>query len=655
MAFLWRAIFVRGGIPNVDLALKGDEGNYFALATSFLETGNFVDRWPWTRPPLYPLILAGLTAAGNGNIMLVQYLQAGAGAASAAMVYLIARHSFGPREAKVAGTLSAFDPTAPLAVQYLFAEGIATLFTLSAFLMLVLALEGSRKAASFGLAGVALGLSLLSRPSGTPFVLLVSVWLLFRRQVPFRERIGQATILLAAVALVISVWTVRNWQTYDRIIPLDTTLGVNLYQHNSDLNRPQVYAELMKIPNPGDREAYAVRKALAWIVSNPVDFGKRALHRLSQAWIADRYSEWDIALRAKYPAVASWVSALNASAGTLWFLALVLLGSVGLGLTHGSRYRVLFLLFASAYMATTILVESVFRYRLALSPFLAPLAATVPFTLRREWKVLPWTAAGLTYVLLSIPGLWPAWPKDLAANSLYLMGRAAEAVGRTDTSGSLYLQAMSIEGRADFFLAAATQAASLGRLQEAKELFERAHRLWPDDPRVLALITYSDRLQGIRPTPSPHGMAGLWAEEWAWDHLSLEPRALLTLGEDDLGYVRGLYGVERSGQRTFRWTGQRAWFRLWAPAERVRLVMLCASGATESKVAQVLIAGSSVSRLEVPAGKWRWVALNLPGVFRPGEMLLVEVSVPHAHRYGADPRPLGIQVSQVRLEPVQGH
>ncbi len=535
VAFICRAALVKGGVPHVDFALRGDEGNYFGLAKSFLERGSFAENWPWIRPPIYPLILAGLLAVGGGNVYLAQLFQAAVGAASAGAIYLIALRELGPREARLAGTLSALDPTAPLQAQYLFAEGLATFFALVAALMTLKGLRPRGSVIWFLLAGACLGLSLLTRASGALFAVSLALWLMLRRGWPIRERVVQAVSLVVALCLVLLPWTLRNWQAYHRFIPLDTTLGVNLYQHNSDLTRTQVYAELIKIPNPGDRDVYAIAKAMHWIVRNPERFAERALERLSHAWTADRYTEWDIGLRTRYPAVASWLSALNASVGTLWFLAAVFFGALGIGLTRGSSYRSMVLLLAVTYMATTVFVESVFRYRLALVPFLIPLVAVVPFRPRLKRGILLWGLVGAACLALSLPALLPAMPRDLEANVLHVTGRAAGLVGYHELSNHMYRRALAIEERSDFLLSAALEASRQGKLREAEELLKAARSRWPDDPRVAAIAAQLARAWGLKVADGPYGMVGLWAEAWAWDHLPLNPRSSLAVGADDLG------------------------------------------------------------------------------------------------------------------------
>ncbi len=652
LAFLWRAIFPSGGTPNVDYVLRGDEGNYFGLARSLLETGNFADKWPWIRPPLYPLVLAFFLSMGHGDLLPMQLFQAAIGALTALVAYLAANIEYGPKAARLAGVILALDPTAPVASQYLFAEGLTTFLTLAALTSILAGLK-NRQLKRFAVAGFFMGLGLLSRASVLPFVFLLALWTLCRREWRLYERIAVLGLFFAVLAACLAPWTIRNWLAYQRFILLDTTLGVNLYQHNTDLTRTQVYSDLMRISNPGDRESYGVSRAIEWIVGHPRQFALRALDRLRYSWTVDRYREWGIYLRSRFPAVASWVQTIFASVGTVWYLALTALAAVGLGLVKGSSYRTMTILLIAGQTATAIFIEPVFRYKLAFLPYVVPLVSAVPWHLRWDRSLLFSAIAPILLIVLSLSLLFPAWSQDLAAHTVYTVGRAAEAAGMTGLAERAFLKAIGMKAQPDFYLALGRLLGKHGATTSAFRFLGQARGIWLEDPRIGAWQVWLTRQVGLGMPPPDRGPVALWAETWSWDHLPVPPRSSLHIGTDDLGYVRGFYGPETSGGLSYRWTGARAQVRLWAPSSRVRLKVLCASTKTHGTTFRLYLSGAPIGTAVAMEGDWRWQTLEVAGHLIAGQMVLLEIKVDDAHSVPSDPRSLGIQVAAVSLEPAE--
>ncbi len=649
-ALAWRLLLFRGGVPFVDVDLRGDEGNYLALAKGLLETGQFVDRWAWTRPPLYPLFLALILSASRFDLAPAVLAQAVLGALTALLVAVLAAREYGHRTGTVAGVLAALDPTAPLQTLYLFSEGLSMPFAL---LGVILALRGLRggQVRWFLAAGVALGIGTLARVTVLPIAVSVALWLSLRQ---LRQGIlpQQGVMLLLGLAVALAPWTARNWAVYHRPLLVDNTLGVNLYQYNSDLSRREVYSELMRIPNPADRQAHGIAMAMRWIAAHPREFLGRALERLRYSLTADRYSEWAIALKAKLPEAPSWLSMLNGSGGTAWYLAVCLLAALGAGAPVPSPYRSVFLVILAVHLGITAFIESAFRYKLALVPYFLPMAASAVTGWRWRWRMLPYAGAGALVVVLSVPLIWPAMPKDLYAHALYGQGRLYELFGYAEGAELSYRRAMLVDAEPDFYLALARVLASRDEGEQAKALLREASSRWAEDPRACAWRAHLARHVGDTPTPcSTTVLLAASATRWAWDRLPIAPRSAVDIGEDDLGYVLGFYGPEGDGGM-HRWTSDRAVVRLWAPSSRVFLRIRCTTGPLPAAGFRVEISGAPVAQLEAPQGIWADYRVPLPGQYRPGQLLIV-VLVPDRVQVEGNGRRLGIVVSHVALEPVR--
>ena len=81
-------------------------------------------------------------------------------------------------------------------------------------------------------AGVVLGLSLLARPQLPFFAILVALWFLFRHS------LWQSLLRLIPVAMIGAItllpWIIRNYEVYDKFVPLAQNGGSNLWQGNSE-------------------------------------------------------------------------------------------------------------------------------------------------------------------------------------------------------------------------------------------------------------------------------------------------------------------------------------------------------------------------------------------------------------------------------------
>ncbi len=647
VALAWRLAFLKGGLAFVDVDLFGDEGNYFALAKGLLEMGTFVDRWPWTRPPLYPAFLAVMLSFSGYDLGPVFVAQALMGAVSSVLVALLAANEWGPRAGTVAGMLAALDPTAPLQSQYLFSEGPSAPFGLAGVLLLLKALK-TGKTPWFLLSGMVLALGCLVRVTLLPMALAFVLWLVLR-QIRRAQLPHWGAALLLGLVLVLLPWTLRNWREYQLPVLVDTTLGVNLYQYNSDLSRREVYNDLLKIPNPAERQVYGIRKAVEWIVSHPGEFALRAIGRLRSSWTADRYAEWYISLRTKFPEAPSWVGAIYAAGGTVWYLTIVVLTALGIGLAKGSPYRTLVLLMVGAYLGITLFIESAFRYKLGMVPYLFPMAAVTATKFRWRRDLAAHGAPALLVVWLSLPLVWPALPRDLYAHWIYFLGRARELTGQWAEAELLYRQASAIEEQPDFYIGLARSLAAQGDTSGGETTLLEAHNEWEEDPRPVAWLTHLARMRGV-PSPKaglayPSAMAAL---RWSWSHLPLEPRSVLNVGEDDLGYISGVYAPE-ADEELHRWTSDRAKIRLWAPARSFAVRIRCTSGPFEPTAFRVLVSGAPVAVLRAPQREWADVTAIVSGGFAAGSLVEIELVPEKVHQLGNDGRRLGIVISRVEL------
>ncbi|HYM80744.1 MAG TPA: glycosyltransferase family 39 protein [Candidatus Limnocylindria bacterium] len=175
------------------------------------------------RPPFLPIFLSLLYRAGvepmgvlGGNVLLAGF--------TAWLLYRLSRRvGLDDRSACIAvAAYLVYPPFSAFTVQ-LVTENLFIPLILASTLMVLRALD-RRSTLDHGIAGVLLGLAALTRPTALllPIVLAVPI----RRS---GSRGMQIAALLAASALVVTPWVVRNHLVFGHFQPTATSSGRNLY------------------------------------------------------------------------------------------------------------------------------------------------------------------------------------------------------------------------------------------------------------------------------------------------------------------------------------------------------------------------------------------------------------------------------------------
>lgn len=182
------------------------------------------------RPPLYPILLAGLTL-GHRAFWPVVIAQSVIGAATVVCTALFTRLMFpGPAAPKAATLAAAVTAVYPY---YVFHDtaiqetSLFTLLTLVAVLLLQQSLRNGKTTTGL-MAGLVLGIDVLTRVTIAPFAVLASLWLFWRRRP--RAGVACAWILVATVM----PWFVRNYVVVGAAT-LSTETGVEFWTGNNGL------------------------------------------------------------------------------------------------------------------------------------------------------------------------------------------------------------------------------------------------------------------------------------------------------------------------------------------------------------------------------------------------------------------------------------
>ena len=233
----------------VDKPLTHDEREYLALAQSIAAGRGFAydtshetgTAQQFGRAPGYPFFLAVIGAGSPDREAAhrrVKIAQAIVGAAGVWVLGLIASRAAGPRAGVTAAAIAAVYPPLVWICAYVLSEALYSAVALLTVLLLNLAIdragEARRSRAGHGLtvsAGIAAGVAILVRPTMLFFLPLAALWLVMHR------RTALAAILTVTACIVVTPWTVRNYQVHDRFVLVASEGGVTFWTGNHPLAR----------------------------------------------------------------------------------------------------------------------------------------------------------------------------------------------------------------------------------------------------------------------------------------------------------------------------------------------------------------------------------------------------------------------------------
>jgi hypothetical protein len=242
------AVALRAGVLwKLGDNLANDPDNYRRIAARVAAGDGFVDPDALSptayRPPLYPLLVAGILICGGSN-PAIGVLQLLLGTATVALTVLCGRRLGLGRASLVAGILVAVDP---LLLQQTMLVMTETLATFLAVLLLWLSLGEPSPMRNFGV-GLVFGLSCLCRPTFWAFgVLAAAIWLFIRLRAGYATERRPAAVwrpavsVVAGIFLVVAPWVIRNAIVMGRPIVTTTHGGYTLLlPHNPAYTRAVV-------------------------------------------------------------------------------------------------------------------------------------------------------------------------------------------------------------------------------------------------------------------------------------------------------------------------------------------------------------------------------------------------------------------------------
>jgi 4-amino-4-deoxy-L-arabinose transferase-like glycosyltransferase len=317
---LWPLVVIIGLGAVLRLALwwwsagqppRNDEIDYTTLAENLVRHGEFAFQ-PGNptslRPPLYPALMAAVYGVfGVDNLQAVRMVQAVLSLVNVVLVYYLGRSLFSHRVGLWAAGLYCFYPSL-LAYNNLLLTEVLFTFLLCAYCALVVRALRANSLPWLVAAGVGLGLAALTRSVLWMFPPVFAVFLLFAFRGNWGRRLVAAAAFVAAFALTVAPWAVRNTRLQKTFIAIDVMGGRNLmmgnYQH-TPLYRSWATIDLVpwedswfvevaasyppeELETPGKIDKAAMRQGLKFMRAHPALTAQRAVVKFFDFWGLER-------------------------------------------------------------------------------------------------------------------------------------------------------------------------------------------------------------------------------------------------------------------------------------------------------------------------------------------------------------------------------
>ena len=185
-----------------------DTSEYDQAATKLIKEGSFGEEYE--RPPVYPVFLAAVYLVSYQNFMLVRLVQCGLGALICVLIVAVGTRLYGSQTGFYAGLIAAIYP------MFIFISGLlypTTLITLWLLLVVFFLVRGTddNPLANFSLAGLFMGLAILTKPVAIGLFILLILYFLFKKEPAGSKRLLAISLFIFCAVLVTSTWVMRNY------------------------------------------------------------------------------------------------------------------------------------------------------------------------------------------------------------------------------------------------------------------------------------------------------------------------------------------------------------------------------------------------------------------------------------------------------------
>lgn len=362
----------------------GDQG--YDIAVNLVDGKGYLHNWfgldyvAW-RPPVFPLLMAGLISVFGKGWGAIKVLLALCGGGTAVVTSYLGRRIFNPRIGLVAGLATALDPSLIFSSGWPEPSNLIALLLVSGCLLMFRARDGGLKEAAA--AGGMMGITVLAKTFYLTWPFFATLWLLLQKGA-LKRRVQKAAVIWTVTLAVASPWMVRNYLVFQtpRIATTDTGLVFWAANTRSWLTVPtgqqklpppefqERFSEFKDLPEI-ERDKWFLRDAKETVRANLGAYVSRVFERIWLIWKPFTYvSQWGVFSTIKFALMLATFGPI-----LCFFLASVW------------SFRREWRTFALAYMlilgvtGSLALVHGVSRYRVPLEPLLIVQGASVAVAL----------------------------------------------------------------------------------------------------------------------------------------------------------------------------------------------------------------------------------------------------------------------------------
>jgi 4-amino-4-deoxy-L-arabinose transferase-like glycosyltransferase len=213
-----------------------DAKEYDDIARSVADSGRYPSSWyakPGSpaalRPPAYPYLLGATYEVTGESVTAGRVLGAVLGTVAVGLTALIALQLWGSVAATIAGLLAALYPPLVWTNGSLMSESLFIPVVLGLVLLLLRPRRAGGRVAllTAAAAGALCGIATLTRPVGLVLTVVALVWT-WRAPLPAPRRVAAGALLVGAMLVTLTPWTIRNEAAFGRFVPVSTQDGFNL-------------------------------------------------------------------------------------------------------------------------------------------------------------------------------------------------------------------------------------------------------------------------------------------------------------------------------------------------------------------------------------------------------------------------------------------
>jgi 4-amino-4-deoxy-L-arabinose transferase-like glycosyltransferase len=402
------SLLVRGwwaglATPDPNDGRFDDSVFYQNTAVSLVEGHGFTN--PFTHfptaqwPPGYSFFLAGIYYLFGPTLVGARLANVVLGAATVALVYLLALRLFDKRTAFASALVMAFFPGQIFFVSLVWSEVVFTFGFVLALLCIVMVLQALDSQRRWWLlaAGLLFGAGTLVRGQGflLPIIAFI-VWGALGRE--WMRSLKWTAATVAVMALVILPWSVRNYVVLDSPVLVSSSFGGNFYMgHNKagpvkgNEHLVEEYGPLTKNPRAEVVVGNAgLREGLKFLVTHPLDEV-----RMTGEKIRDLYRDDYIALNliegygTRQILNESARNVLRHAANAFYFVVLAASGLALLGPWRERKAGLLFgLVVIGVWTVGSLAFFTITRFHFPIMPVFALLAGEALSTRQRRLLLL---------------------------------------------------------------------------------------------------------------------------------------------------------------------------------------------------------------------------------------------------------------------------